>query len=406
MSSEPANRLHALDAVRAIALLLGVVLHASMSFIPGPPVWIVQDNAAATEFSLLFYVPHMFRMVLFFLIAGYFARFVLERRSLARFALDRGQRILLPLVTLWLPIFIAIASVFLWGVAKANGGELPDQEAPPLTVGTFPLTHLWFLYLLTGFYLVSLPLTALMRMFDRKDRTGSLIDAATRVLATTPLGAIALALPAFAWFASTPFWMQWFGIPTPDTGLVPNSGALIAYGTAFAAGWAVRRNSDRVLSAWKRSWHINLAAAVALTVMCLSITGIEPLLMPAQPGTDRLIYSAAYALGIWTWTFGLTGLALHVFSRASRTWRYLADASYWVYLMHLPLVMALQIALSDVTLPGVLKLTLIVVFSMVLLLASYQIGVRHTWLGLWLNGRRPRPDERSSGLPVADKASA
>ena len=81
MSSKPANRLHALDAVRAIALLLGVVLHASMSFIPGPPVWIIQDNAAATEFSLLFYIPHMFRMVLFFLIAGYFARFALERRA-------------------------------------------------------------------------------------------------------------------------------------------------------------------------------------------------------------------------------------------------------------------------------------------------------------------------------------
>ena len=31
----PTERLHGLDAVRAIALLLGIVVHASMSWLPG-----------------------------------------------------------------------------------------------------------------------------------------------------------------------------------------------------------------------------------------------------------------------------------------------------------------------------------------------------------------------------------
>ena len=80
-------RLHGLDAIRAFALLLGVVLHSAMSFMPGPfgiPLWITQDVQSAEGFALLFYVPHIFRMVLFFLIAGFFARLAYERRGARR----------------------------------------------------------------------------------------------------------------------------------------------------------------------------------------------------------------------------------------------------------------------------------------------------------------------------------
>ena len=37
------ERLHGLDALRAAALLLGVVLHATLSFFP-TPIWIVADD--------------------------------------------------------------------------------------------------------------------------------------------------------------------------------------------------------------------------------------------------------------------------------------------------------------------------------------------------------------------------
>ena len=38
------DRLHGLDAVRGYALLLGIVFHAAASFMPGPPMWIAEDN--------------------------------------------------------------------------------------------------------------------------------------------------------------------------------------------------------------------------------------------------------------------------------------------------------------------------------------------------------------------------
>ena len=42
--AEQGERLHGLDALRAGALLLGVVLHASLSFVP-PQIWIVADDS-------------------------------------------------------------------------------------------------------------------------------------------------------------------------------------------------------------------------------------------------------------------------------------------------------------------------------------------------------------------------
>ena len=65
------DRLHALDAVRAGALLLGIVLHATMSFFFVVPARDVSQGAAP---AVAFFVIHTFRMTLFFVIAGFFGR--------------------------------------------------------------------------------------------------------------------------------------------------------------------------------------------------------------------------------------------------------------------------------------------------------------------------------------------
>ena len=68
------DRLHGLDAVRAFALLLGVVFHAGFSFIPGmiPGVWAIVDSSPSSAISVLLFTSHIFRMTLFFFVAGFF----------------------------------------------------------------------------------------------------------------------------------------------------------------------------------------------------------------------------------------------------------------------------------------------------------------------------------------------
>ena len=87
MATQSAERLHALDAVRGGALLLGIVVHLSMSFWP-IPFWPIRDNAPSSELLTMFGVLHIFRMSLFFVIAGFFARLVLEKRGARGFVAD------------------------------------------------------------------------------------------------------------------------------------------------------------------------------------------------------------------------------------------------------------------------------------------------------------------------------
>ncbi|MBC7995778.1 MAG: acyltransferase family protein, partial [Rhizobacter sp.] len=85
--AEPAAqpRLHALDAVRAAALLLGIALHATLSFIPelDNKLWPVSDTQKSTALAILMFLIHIFRMSVFFLVAGLLAHMLFHRLGLA-----------------------------------------------------------------------------------------------------------------------------------------------------------------------------------------------------------------------------------------------------------------------------------------------------------------------------------
>ena len=74
-----------------------------------------------------------------------------------------------------------------------------------------------------------------------------------------------------------------------------------------------------------------------------------------------------------------------------RSWvRYLSDASYWLYLWHLALIVIAFELLVDWQISVHLKFTGMVVGVTVILLAVYQFGVRYTPIGTMLNGKRTR----------------
>ena len=63
-------RRHDLDALRAFAMLLGIALHASLSFSTIP--WVVHDSRQSELYSTFMLAVHGFRMPLFFLVSGFF----------------------------------------------------------------------------------------------------------------------------------------------------------------------------------------------------------------------------------------------------------------------------------------------------------------------------------------------
>jgi ABC-type multidrug transport system ATPase subunit len=108
----------------------------------------------------------------------------------------------------------------------------------------------------------------------------------------------------------------------------------------------------------------------------------------AEPGLTKNAFAYAFGVAVWGWTLGLTGAALRFLSNYSATRRYIADASYWVYLAHLPIVVALQVWVGQWPLHWSVKYPFIVIASFAVLFLSYHFLVRSTFVGQLLNGRR------------------
>ncbi len=386
------ERLHALDAVRGFALLLGIVLHATLSFVPAPAkIWVVEDSHRSTALAVLFFTIHVFRMTTFFLIAGFFAHMSFHRRGAKAFIWDRLKRIALPLVAGWPFVFASILAVVIWVAVSANGGHLPATPPPWPTFPKFPLTHLWFLYVLMEFYAAVLVLRSCVALIDRKDRIRLSVDRLVGLVMRSPLAPVALAVPIGVAFAVDPKWLMWFGVQTPDSSFVTNLQALVGFGVAFGFGWLLHRQTE-LIQALERRWVLNFLLAIGLITASLAIAGVTPQMTPSTDYTTTLAGAACYALATWTATFAVIGLALRFLSGFSPARRYIADASYWLYLIHLPIVMALQVAVSRLDWPWPAKFSAILVIAFPLMFASYQLLVRYSFIGAVLNGRRMRRD--------------
>lgn len=400
MSDTPlVPRLHGLDALRGFVLLLGVALHAAIAFMPSAQhFWIVADGSSSVLMNAVFYAIHPFRMLTFFLLAGYFGRMLCERLGPVAFARDRWRRIALPLFAAWPLVLTGILVAVVWA-AKLKFGSLPAQSppGPRFTPDDFPLAHLWFLYVLCLFYPAMLAWRALVARLDRGGALAARADAWLGGM-LGPWAALLFALPLATMLFAHDGWYAWFGIPTPDTSLYPNRPALVGYGLAFAIGWLLQRQPD-LLERIRRERRLHLVLALAASALCLALVGLSPTAEPAPQDARTALYALAYATSGWAWTLALVGYFLHHAAGPSAPRRWLADASYWVYLAHLPVVMLLQVAAYRIDAPWWIEYPSVVGIALALLLTSYQLGVRHTGLGAWLNGRRKRR-ARPSAAPA------
>ena len=73
-------RYHGLDALRAIAMILGIVVHASLPFFDTRGIW-PSDEYESPLIQSIFSFIHLWRMPLFFILAGFFANLVISRKS-------------------------------------------------------------------------------------------------------------------------------------------------------------------------------------------------------------------------------------------------------------------------------------------------------------------------------------
>jgi glucan biosynthesis protein C len=388
------DRLHALDAVRAFALLSGIALHAAQPFIAGLP-WVASESPS-NALAAIWYSIHMFRMPVFFLIAGFFGRMMLEQRGTPGFIKDRSRRILVPLV-IGLPIVMLVTGIAYVLGALAAGVDprsLQGLQPPPSSghhgiLASVNLIHLWFLYYLALFYAAALLLRSVSStVLGANGRLHLAVDATIKFLMRGLWGPVLLAIPIVAYYCQLKDWSIWGGLPAPMS-LMPDSGALLAYGLFFGFGWLLHRQQG-LLSLLSKHWLAYCVLAVVLWVVCRAIGGSTPHWGPYLRTGELVAYTASYVMGSWCWAFALIGVALRYLSSYSAGRRYLADSSYWVYLMHIPALIFFEGLLHPLPWPAIVKYLLSIAGAVPILLLSYHYLVRFTFIGATLNGRRRR----------------
>lgn len=371
------QRLHGLDALRAAAMLLGLVFHATIPFMQAPFVWVAREPAEGWSFDLLFTGLHSFRMPLFFLLAGFFSHLLRAGKGWAGFLKQRVLRIGLPFLLGMLTLVPLMIWIYLWRT---------DTRWPlggPFTLWDLPTFHLWFLEVLLIFYAVA----ALMGLIGK-----SVPQAATALGAAVDWGLarvwpVALLMPATMaclWAGSPGGWL-------PDgQRLFPEPRVLFFYFQFFALGWLIHRSStagvvlQRKFRPYLGIGLAGLAGVLIVRIGSLSGTFHESLAV-------RLLGFAADTASAWFLSLGLIGACLALVKNHHPAIRYVADASYWIYLIHLPIMLFVQIEIHSWHIPIIVKFLATLITTTAIGFATYALFVRHTPIGTLLNGPRKRP---------------
>ncbi len=111
-------------------------------------------------------------------------------------------------------------------------------------------------------------------------------------------------------------------------------------------------------------------------ILPITMLGVLPAGLGATfDGDSWFIASLLQVVYVWGMSFGLIGLFRKLFATERSGVRYLSDASYWMYITHLPLVIAAQWLFRDWEIFPFLKFLLICILVSPVLLAYVEVFV-------------------------------
>ena len=379
MNSQKTERLHALDSLRAIMMMLGIVLHSSNTYVVADygASWPLKD-AAHTSLVLdwISSFVHAFRMPIFFVVAGFFASLLFHERSSQKMIKNRVNRILLPFIVfviiLWPLVMIAFSYsniVFAQGsqpfATALEGFTHLDAFIPGHTM------HLWFLYYLVLFSITSFILgLAFKKLPWFTSKSSQLISyiiqrPLLKVTVFSLVTFLILIVMNRTWVATS-------------LSFTPDFNTFIFYAFFYFFGWVLFKSKSLLSSFMKYDWAFSILAIILFSALFFTNdTSLSPKVIMLIKGTN-----------VWLFIFGFTGLFIRYASAHSAIMRYVSDSSYWVYLLHLPLTALIPGMIADVDLPAFLKFSMVMFTTAFICFITYHYLVRNTFIGKFLNGRR------------------
>ena len=360
------QRIHFLDVTRALLMLLGIPYHAALVY--ETTSWLVSSPDKIPSLTLLPAVLSAFRMPGFFLIAGFFAALLLERRPVGTWLRSRMARLGLPLLTGMALIVPVQTTILRLGPPAAI--RLPQDAASAV------YSHLWFLPVLMMLCAALAFCWKLVLRIDWPD-----------------LPIWVLGLGCGLWMVALRGGEMVSGINFALLDGLVDLEAVLGYAPFFLFGVAARRN-PAILARLTRPDGWTLAIGLlALSVCCLywhPRGWVEEF--------ETMFASAVAALCIMQ---ALLAFLARRFDGPSPLVDRFVDASFSIYLFHHPIIVALAIAFLPVHLPPALELVLICSVALAASYAIHRALMRSSLLLMLFNGVMPR---QSRGLlsPVSE----
>ena len=239
--------------------------------------------------------------------------------------------------------------------------------------------HLWFLWFLVWLVAIFAVVATIVDLLKLKRLPDRLVLSPLNFLWLIPLTMV------FQWFMGIGGLIPSFG-PDTASGLLLPPHLLLYYAVFFGFG-AMYYSYDDAEGRINKRWWLMLP----IGMFVIFPLGYE--IMDENTGILRLILVAVQAVYPWLMTFGLIGLFRKILKKEIYAVRFLSDSSYWLYIIHVPLIIGAQYVVQEWQLPATVKFTLIYVAISAFLLITYRCFVRYTFVGAFLNGPRQRPVE-------------
>lgn len=412
-ATQKSARRYELDWLRTLVVLGLIPVHTAPIFTPLTDIYL-KDTNTNPAMALIGAFLGVFGMPLLYFVAGAASWFALASRSSAHFAEERVLRLFVPLVFASLTVMPIQAYV----VALSNPSAVTAIGAPiynphfldsfltfypqyllsylyflghPSVAGSIAfIGQLWFVLCLFVFSLVTLPLFAHLRTPRRLHQIERLAAFCARPGAIFALAAPLALVDALAH-------VGWTG-----TGAVAE---ILLYLAFYVYGYALYAN-PRFGEAMRRQWAPALAIGVALWV----IAELFLIQQPPRP-YDNSMGSILYFIPLrgiiaWFWVVGLVGFAITYLNQTSRLLRYLSDAAYPIYVLHVAAIVSVGYFVVQWEAPLLVKFFFIIVAAFIICLGVYDLLIKRMRVLRLLFGLRSGPAPRTPAPLSTTNAAA
>ena len=297
-------------------------------------------------------------------------------------------RIAVPFIVGWFILFPLVKASFGFAIIHGEGVDIASSLGMAVggLVSEGPWSdpnpiHLWFLYYLLILYVIVLTAGLALKL------TPPLRHAWERCAEACTTSRLRLPILIAATFGSLCL-MEGPAADTP-TDFIPRPRILIYYGIYMIIGWAMW-NNRRVIEELHRGCWLRFLPGILMLLVAVVLT-IAYYAQQAESGwtsDNHLLFyitQATVAITNWLIILGAIGIAERIMRRHHPIIRYLVDASYWIYLAHLPLSVFIPGLFRNWEINGTLKMFIMMVLVTIPLLLSWQFI-----MGI-VPSRRPKP---------------